>query len=318
LTNELAISAADLAASLAGAFERTADPTLVVSREGVVHRANGAATAAFAAGDLTGQCLVEVVCLLSRDLLQAALARAADGEASRAQVFTLPPPQELEAVLAPDGSGNVVVVARQKVLPAELSERMSELNRRYMEKVRELASLTGRLREAAITDPLTNLFNRRAFLDRAEVEWIRARRHGHPLCLVVLDLDSFKTINDRYGHAVGDEVLRHFALLLRMTVRTSDIPARFGGEEFVALLPQADMEGARQLAERVRQRLSGQAVPLSTGGEIRVTCSAGIGSSEGCLTLHEVLVAADRALYEAKNTGRDRVCIAAAPASDAA
>ncbi len=300
---------AALGASFASALERSNDVVAVLTPRGVVQWGNEAARSALGV-EPVGQCLVDLADALSRDALERALA----GQASAPEPFTLflsQPARELEVTVTPDGSGLLVLVGRPRALPPPLCERLDDLNRRYVEKVRELASLTGRLREAAVTDSLTNLFNRRAFLDQAEVEWERTRRHGALLGIVMFDLDHFKEVNDRHGHAAGDLVLRSFSLILRTTVRMNDIPARYGGEEFVALLPQTDLEGAVLLAERVRQRFAEQPVEIPGAGPVTVTCSAGVGRSEGYLSLQEALVAADRALYQAKQDGRD--CVRVVP-----
>lgn len=298
--------------SLAQAAARTSDLVLVLSREGVVRFANPAARTALANEGLPGQSLVELVEILSRDPLQAALEKAVAGTVAHVVLRFLEPPTELDATLtsAADGARDLVMFARRRPLERELAVRLEELNRRYVDKVRELASLTGRLREAAVTDQLTNLFNRRAFLDRAEAEWVRSHRHVQPLSVVVLDIDVFKTVNDRFGHATGDMVLKHFGVLLRITVRGSDIPARIGGEEFVALLPHTDVRGAALLAERLRFRLAEHAFDLGDKGVLQVTCSAGVAGSEGARGFAEMLGDADAALYRAKADGRDCVCVA--------
>src|SRR5262249_55980982 len=124
----------------------------------------------------------------------------------------------------------------------------------------ENARLHGLVQRQAVTDELTGLANRRRFLTQLEAEIARSRRSGSPLALVLADLDDFKRVNDTWGHAVRDETLRTVAEILRSNVRDVDLPVRLGGEEFAVLLPDTDLNGATQLAERVRLALAGTTV----------------------------------------------------------
>jgi diguanylate cyclase (GGDEF)-like protein/PAS domain S-box-containing protein len=163
-------------------------------------------------------------------------------------------------------------------------------------------------RRLAATDYLTGARNRRAFFEQAETEWRRARRHRRNLSLLMLDVDRFKRINDTYGHSVGDDVLRLLVAGCRRILRAEDILGRYGGEEFVALLPEVDIEGAMAIAERLRVQAASTAVPA--GGR-KIHFSVSIGVTEAQLTretLDDALRRADDALYDAKNSGRDRVC----------
>ena len=128
-------------------------------------------------------------------------------------------------------------VGRESATSTDLVDQVDVLRRRYHESVSQLASLTGRLRELARIDSLTGVLNRRAFLDHADSEWVRHRRHNHSLACAMIDVDGFKNINDTFGHAAGDAVLQHIGALIRATLRASDLPARLGGDEFVALMP---------------------------------------------------------------------------------
>jgi diguanylate cyclase (GGDEF)-like protein len=194
-------------------------------------------------------------------------------------------------------------VGREGAADAGLVDQVATLNRRYQESLAQLASLTGKLRELATTDALTGLFNRRAFMDRAESEWARHLRYKHPIACVMLDVDHFKQVNDTHGHAAGDAVLQHVGALMRASLRTVDLSARIGGDEFVALMPDTTMEGAFATAERLLMRLLGR--PL-TGleREVRVTASLGVATSEECQSLDQLFARADHALYEAKAAGR--------------
>lgn len=168
------------------------------------------------------------------------------------------------------------------------------------------------LEQETITDPLLDIFNRR-FLDRRlQEELLRAQRHKLDLSLMLLDIDHFKKVNDTWGHQNGDIVLKHMARLLVNTLRQTDLVARFGGEEFVVLLPHTSAEDSLVLAERVRRTIeqSPALISVSHDGyhELRVTVSIGLSCRNGdeespC----EILERADRALYQAKQTGRNRV-----------
>ncbi len=161
----------------------------------------------------------------------------------------------------------------------------------------------------AATDPLTGAFNRREFTAIAEREALRAVRYSHPLSLLMCDLDHFKKLNDIYGHAAGDRVLQRFTQMCSNTLRNVDIFARWGGEEFVALLPETDVEGAAIIAERLRRQMAEMIV---TSGDQNITTTVSIGLSQyrdGEIAIDGPLGRADSAVYEAKKNGRDRISI---------
>ena len=165
------------------------------------------------------------------------------------------------------------------------------------------------LQAAARTDAKTGLLNATAWQREADTEIARARRAGEPLALLLCDVDHFKRVNDTHGHLAGDDVLRGLAAELRQQVRGSDVVGRFGGEEFVVLLPRADTDEACKIAERLRHRASVMGVYTDTNA-VNVTISIGIA----VLGVHgrdlfELLAAADLALYRAKDAGRDQVCV---------
>jgi len=198
-------------------------------------------------------------------------------------------------------------VGREAASSSELVDQVEVLRRRYHESVSQLASLTGRLRELAMIDSLTGVLNRRAFLDHADGEWVRHRRHNHVLSCAMVDVDGFKKINDTFGHAAGDAVLQHIGALLRATLRASDLPARLGGDEFAALMPETTLDGALTLGERLLARV--QQGPLRILDEsLSTSLSIGVASADGCDSLEELMAKADRALYRAKQEGRARVC----------
>jgi diguanylate cyclase (GGDEF)-like protein len=164
-----------------------------------------------------------------------------------------------------------------------------------------------RVASQATTDSLTGLANRWTFDEELALEWRRAERVGDPLALILLDLDNFKTINDTQGHQAGDEVLRKVGEVLTANVRQVDLAARYGGEEFAVIVPETDLDGALDLAERLRQALESEQIGLQNGAELSVTASFG-AAVKGDLSGGEKLVAAaDKALYEAKRAGKNRV-----------
>lgn len=162
------------------------------------------------------------------------------------------------------------------------------------------------MNDLATRDPLTGALNRRAFLERAESELDRCSRDGAPLSFVIVDLDHFKNVNDTWGHAAGDEVLKTLAETCRSVLRPADAFGRFGGEEFVALLPDADADDAADIAERLR-RLTEESEIATPEGVIRVTLSAGYTTALPGDTPDDLVRRADAALYESKRSGRNRV-----------
>jgi diguanylate cyclase (GGDEF)-like protein len=156
-------------------------------------------------------------------------------------------------------------------------------------------------------DPLTGLNNRRAFYDLTVPLWSAALRHGHDLSVMLLDIDRFKQINDAHGHACGDEVLKATAGLLRQCIRQGDVLARWGGEEFIVLLPETSLGEATALAERLRTAVAAMR-SLPGSGETAVTASFGVAPREAChATLDSLIASADNCLYQAKQQGRNRV-----------
>jgi diguanylate cyclase (GGDEF)-like protein len=189
----------------------------------------------------------------------------------------------------------------------ELRRLNDELEARVEERTVELRHANRILAELAAVDALTELYNRRGLMDIGQREIALARRGGRNLAVMMMDLDHFKEINDRYGHQVGDETLKHCAALLKKLARGSDSCGRYGGEEFVLLAPETELAGAGALAERILEEIRGTPVPSSKGG-IRVTASIGVTAlGPRDATLADVLRRADAALYEAKAAGRDRV-----------
>jgi diguanylate cyclase (GGDEF)-like protein len=165
----------------------------------------------------------------------------------------------------------------------------------------------------ALVDGLTGLANRRQCEDALGSELARLQRFGGSLTVVLADLDSFKDVNDRYGHPAGDAVLREFALLLQESLRDVDLASRWGGEEFLLVLPGTGLDGGAQVAERIRIALAGRLVLSVDGTPIPVTASFGVASAPPATTASELFAAADAALYEAKRAGKNRVQTAPDP-----
>ena len=174
----------------------------------------------------------------------------------------------------------------------------------------ENAHLHGLVQRQAVTDELTGLANRRRFLSQLDTEVARSRRSGSPLAIVLSDLDDFKQVNDRYGHEAGDRALRAFADIMREVVRDVDLPVRLGGEEFAVLLPDTDLAGGANLAERIRSTLAAAQIE-SDADRIHVTASFGVSCFPVAVGAEDLLVDADRRLYDAKRRGKNRVEVSA-------
>jgi diguanylate cyclase (GGDEF)-like protein len=174
--------------------------------------------------------------------------------------------------------------------------------------VSELARHAEMLERLATVDGMTGLCNRRHFLALADNEWARFVRYARPLALLMIDIDLFKSVNDRYGHDVGDEVIKSIADVLKTRKRASDIAGRLGGEEFALLLPETMLDNACGVAERLRRLVADGAVTVA---ENRIPITISIGASTAHKEMNgvtELIKQADVALYEAKRSGRNRVC----------
>ncbi|MBK6678102.1 MAG: diguanylate cyclase [Rhodocyclaceae bacterium] len=205
---------------------------------------------------------------------------------------------------------------RPKVLSARLSAgfrvvRLQDEIERDREEIRrfaaELAVSNRRLQEAALTDPLTGFPNRRYVMERLEQEWAASLRSKRPLACMVVDLDAFKPINDRYGHDIGDIVLKQAAQALKRGLRTPDVVARLGGDEFLVICPDTTLTAALACAERVRHSVESMVIPT---GDLRLDSTVSIGVAvrdEGMETSDALVKCADQGLYLAKEKGRNRV-----------
>ncbi|MBV8201757.1 MAG: sensor domain-containing diguanylate cyclase, partial [Acidobacteria bacterium] len=170
-----------------------------------------------------------------------------------------------------------------------------------------------RLFESATYESLTGLLRREAILEHLDHELERAQRYGRPLTLAMADLDHFKEVNDRYGHLAGDTLLKAVSQVASEGLRSTDMIGRYGGEEFLVVLPETEIAGAVSVAEKIRSLVQKTSVPMEDGTLVRVTISIGLASlrqshpRQERLTSRDLIAAADRSLYEAKNKGRNRV-----------
>jgi diguanylate cyclase (GGDEF)-like protein len=199
--------------------------------------------------------------------------------------------------------GTLCATARDKRLGGDDRTTLELLARELSLLVKTLF-LTEETRRLANNDPLTGLQNRRRTTERLEIEIARARRYGVPLAIALCDVDHFKQVNDRFGHNVGDHVLVQVGRVLQTTLREVDLVGRWGGEEFLVVLPDTDHAGARVVGERLRAGIEG--LPAFSGGPERVTASVGLASFDATDSTAGFIDRADQALYKAKKAGRNR------------
>jgi two-component system cell cycle response regulator len=194
--------------------------------------------------------------------------------------------------------------------PIDKNELMARVRtqvrkKRYTERLRDNVQMSI---EMAITDPLTGLYNRRYMESHIGTLVEQAATRGKPLTVLVLDIDYFKSINDTHGHDAGDDVLREFAIRIRKSIRGIDLACRYGGEEFVVVMPETDMAVATVVAERLRRRIASEPFPIQQGARtVDVTISIGLAALGRDDNAARVIKRADQALYRAKRDGRNRV-----------
>jgi two-component system, cell cycle response regulator len=216
----------------------------------------------------------------------------------------------LPLIVREDAIGTLVLGSREpQKFPEAVRQTLQVLANQLSVSLANALAVS-RLEEMATTDGLTGCLNKRAFLEEMEKRIRSAERFGRKLSLIITDIDHFKSVNDTYGHATGDVVIRELGHVLKRVKRETDIVARFGGEEFCVLCEETDTEGAFQLAERARAEL-GDTVFNTELGELRVALSLGVATfPEHAASSPSLFDAADKALYQAKNSGRNQTCIA--------
>ena len=211
--------------------------------------------------------------------------------------------------LTSDGEITGCIVARSTL------EKLSKRDISYLEQLTRQSAITinrantySKVLQYATLDALTNLNNRRQFEVRLKQEIATTKRQKNPLCAMMVDIDFFKKVNDTYGHASGDAVLRTVASIIKEHLRESDIPSRYGGEEFAVLLPYTHIEEAKIVGERLRKAVETTPIPIDKKN-INVTISMGLAEFSPQETGEDLFKRADSALYEAKESGRNRVCV---------
>jgi len=194
--------------------------------------------------------------------------------------------------------------------PKELFARIkTQLHIRAL--IEELERSKCELKRLSETDPMTNLYNRRYFNDASKTIMELAKRDNTPLTVVMLDIDKFKKVNDTYGHDVGDDILISISNILLEMTRKSDLDCRFGGEEFILLLPETSLEGSMVIAEKIRKKVAAFSLTLKDDREVSVTVSLGVSQidMQHDLSIAPAIKRADIALYKAKESGRNKVCV---------
>ncbi len=225
------------------------------------------------------------------------------------------PPLDLEQAVClqlavREAQGVLLLVPRDREHFSRVASSLVQALAGHLTLVLDNARLSQRLHEMSTRDGLTRQLNHRSIYERLTEELERARRYGYPLSVILCDMDHFKEVNDTHGHLAGDAVLRDGAAMLRDSLRASDLLGRYGGEEFLAVLPQIDLDAARAAAERLRQSLELHPLLLPSGRELRITASFGVASRDELEAYDpsDLLVSlADRRLYEAKAAGRNCV-----------
>ncbi len=246
---------------------------------------------------------------------QEELERSVEGEISalRQHAATASSLEQLQANIEERLNGIVGLVdgyreqsgGRARSLHTEVQELESKL-RRLEGESRHLREVVRQEHHRATHDALTGLANRQAYEERARLEFRRWRRYGHPLSVLIVDVDRFKGVNDQYGHLAGDKVLRLVALSLQKAVRETDFMARYGGEEFVVLLPQTALDAALVVAEKLRAEVAASPFHFS-GAPVPITCSVGVSELRAQDEWEALIERADQALLRAKREGRNRV-----------
>jgi hemerythrin len=203
---------------------------------------------------------------------------------------------------------NILLREKNRRFAKELEKAQDELERKVKERTFELMEANRKLKELSITDGLTGLYNHRYFLRELETEFGKALRYRRSLALLLLDIDHFKDVNDRYGHPCGDHVLKNVAGLLKDHLRNSDVAARCGGDELCIILPETNLSKASEVAEKLRRHL-GKSSFAWNGDSFSITCSIGVAAIPdiGIHDWNALFESADKSLYRAKRKGRNTV-----------
>lgn len=209
-------------------------------------------------------------------------------------------PQSFEQRIQRDGATKYYSMRIYRTGAGTIAAEFTDITKQKM--------LQNKLQELSDKDPLTSLFNRRKLYELLAIESGRAKRHAHPLSLILFDIDFFKLINDTHGHDIGDAVLVTIARIIAETLRATDMFVRYGGEEFIVVCPETDMAGAAVLADKVRSVIERHSFAEAT----RVTISAGVSQFESDDSIEDVIKRADTCMYKAKESGRNRVVVCAA------
>lgn len=212
----------------------------------------------------------------------------------------------------PDGSEGWMAIYTYPILDEEgtishVIEYVRDITDRKLAE-EERKRLIEKLEFLSITDSLTGLLNRRVVIERLNSEIERVKRYGFDLSLILCDLDYFKEINDTYGHNTGDEVLKIVSGILKESVRAADIVGRYGGDEFLLILPETSIKGAEDMAERIRLAVQDTEFPAGNGKSVRTTLSLGITNFQGGRAdIHDLINRIDNALYTSKRAGKNQV-----------
>lgn len=316
------------------AFTRRKTMAMLVEDSGhVVYPADNGNTALALAMEVFPHVIVSTFELPGLDGIELCLALRATDEGRRIHIILMDEGQSEEQLarayeagadgyaplaISPKGMHTRLCAAQRLV---QLQDAWEKDRAQLRQIAAELAVVNRRLANAALTDLLTGLLNRRAAMDLLQQTWSAASRSGRPFAVLMLDVDHFKEINDSYGHAAGDLVLREVSTMLRNAARREDSVCRIGGEEFLVICPNTDRQLARVVAERLRDALASR--PIAIGKTLRtITISIGVAEREADMPQSDALIGtADRALYQAKSAGRNRICMGqyacpVAPAQD--
>ncbi|WP_353684586.1 GGDEF domain-containing protein [Thermodesulfovibrio sp. 3907-1M] len=201
----------------------------------------------------------------------------------------------------------ILLTSLSGIITLAVNLLIAKIMRRKMEKI--IHTSLEKFENQLYFDELTSVYNRTAGMNRLMEEMARAKRHSQHLSIAMLDIDNFKSINDTYGHLAGDKVLNHIALQIKNFLRTGDVVSRYGGEEFLIILPETDEIKAFMAMERVRENIAKKAVKIGNE-KIFITVSIGIAEIETNDTLTEAIQRADMALLQAKRTGKNRIELA--------